>query len=116
MKRTRKSSGRPYPGPAFPPRGPFTILDEAKKIVFGRGESLYGHPRDNFLCLGEMWNAYLIKRGLMAPDSEGIQPRDVAMMKVLIKVAREAHSDSRDNLVDIAGYAATAERLDESQD
>jgi Domain of unknown function (DUF6378) len=90
-----------------------TVLTEASGLVFGPRAATYGHPKSNFTAIAAMWDAYLIKRGLLDEGSEGIQPRDVAMMHVLVKVAREAHKPTRDNLVDIAGYAATAERLEE---
>ena len=34
----------------------------------------------------------------------GLRPEDVAMMMMLVKVAREAHAPKRDNRVDGAGY------------
>jgi hypothetical protein len=74
---------------------------------------MYGHPRDNFATIACMWEAYLARRGLFNVDSAGLMPRDVAMLNALQKIARDAHLSTVDNLIDIAGYAATAERLDE---
>ena len=90
-----------------------SILRIAENAVYGPRAAAYGHPRSNFTCIAALWDAYLIKRGVLDEGSEGIQPRDVAMMCALIKIARDAHQPREDNLVDIAGYAATAQRLDE---
>lgn len=76
------------------------LLDEAKAIVCGDRDQQYGTPEDNFEIIAKLWSAYL----------EGsVTPFDVAMMMVLFKVAREATGQNkRDNLIDIAGYAACA--------
>ena len=87
------------------------VLTIAATLVYGHREKTYGHPRDNFKTIVDMWNAYLTRRGIVTDAL--IVERDVAMMFVLVKVAREGVAATRDNLVDIAGYAATAERLDE---
>lgn len=89
-----------------------SILDEAHRIVYGDRPRDYGHPRDNFGLISQLWGAYLLHSSYNA-DGE-LQPRDVAMMNILQKVARDTHRPKRDNLVDIAGYAATADRLDEA--
>lgn len=90
----------------------FSILDEARTIVYGRGEKEYGHPRDNFSDEADAWSAYLHARKLLDRDKQ-LEPRDVAQLHVLQKVIRDGNLAKRDNLVDIAGYALTAERVDE---
>lgn len=96
---------------------PKSILDEAKSLVYGERNAAYGHPRDNLKMIAEMWNSYLDEPPAIPtvdpPCNRKISPRNVAMMMVLVKVAREAQGPKRDNLTDIASYAATAERLDE---
>jgi hypothetical protein len=91
------------------------ITRVAENLVYGPRAERYGHPRDNFTCIAALWDAYLIKRGVIPADSEGISARDVAMMFVLVKVARDAHVAAEDNLIDIAGYAETAHRLNERE-
>ena len=81
-----------------------SILEEAIDITSGARREAYGHPRESFERIAKMWSAYM---------SHEIGPRDVAMMMVLLKTCREANSAKRDSLVDIAGYARTAELLDE---
>lgn len=89
--------------------GADTVLGEARSIVDGERQAAYGHPKANFDCAAWMISAYLTKRGTTRIDAH-----DVAMLQILNKVAREAHSRKRDNIVDIAGYARTAEMVDEA--
>lgn len=92
-------------GERFPP--PFdaadkstrqSILDAAAKCVTGDREQDYGNPENSFQMIAELWSAY-----------KGIEfsPVDVAAMMCLLKIGRIAGgSESIDNWVDIAGYAA----------
>lgn len=86
-------------------RGGPTVLEEAASLTSGDREKAYGHPRENFGRIASMWEAYL---------GVPVSGRQVAMCMVLVKVARDAHQPKRDNLVDVAGYARTAERLGEA--
>lgn len=73
------------------------ILDLAKGIVDGDREEMYGKPEESFYLISRLWSDYL---------EEVILPEDVAMMMVLLKVARSKNGFCIDNYVDIAGYAA----------
>jgi hypothetical protein len=84
---------------------PSNILTEALKVTEDRQEK-YGPPNENFKRIAELWTAYL-------NTDINFTERDVAMMMVLLKIARDVHSAQRDNLVDIAGYARTVEMLNE---
>lgn len=76
------------------------LLDEAKAIVCGDRDQQYGKPEDSFCVIAKLWSDYIMRY---------LDERDVAMMMILLKVVREATGQSkRDNLVDIAGYAACA--------
>lgn len=88
------------------------ILEEARKIVYGRGEKEYGHPRDNFGDLAKCWTAYLHARKVL-PRGQSLGPRDVAQMFVLTKVIRDGNQYKHDNLVDQIGYTLTAYRVEE---
>jgi hypothetical protein len=81
-----------------------TILEEAQNVVHGPRREDYDHPKRNFDRICRMWSAIL-----------GIEvtPRQHALCMIAVKLARDAHAPKRDNLVDIAGYAATIELLDE---
>ena len=76
------------------------ILDRAKAIVTGEREKQYGKPEDNFAIVAGLWSAY---------TGYKFSPIDVAMMMVLLKVARiKTGVGTVDSFVDLAGYAACA--------
>lgn len=79
-----------------------SVLDEARAIVNGDRNKAYGKPEESFTTISNYWETYL---GI------DISPKDVAMMMILLKVARNEHKAKRDNLVDICGYAACAEKI-----
>jgi hypothetical protein len=79
-----------------------TILEEAQRLVYGDRERVYGHPREDFARTAAMWSALFGRR---------FEARDVALAMMCVKLSREAHQHKRDNLVDIAGYAAALDRL-----
>lgn len=81
---------------------PLTILAEADKIVNGTRQTDYGTGEKNLTRIAAMWSAYL---------GTHITARQVTMMMVLLKVSRDAHKEKRDNLVDLAGYAALADEV-----
>ena len=75
-------------------------LDIAKEIVCKDREGTYGKPEDNFKLIADLWSAY-----------KGVEftSHDVAMMMILLKIARiSAGKYKSDNYIDIAGYAACA--------
>lgn len=74
------------------------ILNDAEKIVNGEREGQYGSPEDNFQKIADMWTAYL---------GFPVDPKDVAAMMIMLKVARIGSGmGSLDCWEDIAGYAA----------
>lgn len=77
------------------------ILRRADAIAGADRARDYGHPRDNFRRIADLWNAYVSH---MPDDQPGITPEDVAAMMILMKIARQQHTPKDDNLVDIAGY------------
>lgn len=79
------------------------ILSKAEEIVTGARETTYGSPEDSFRTIAGLWGSYL---------GTDISPTDVAMLMVLLKVARSRGSARyADNYIDIAGYAACAGEL-----
>ena len=76
------------------------ILTKADFIIKGHRNNMYGKPEDSFTHIAALWGDYL---------DRDISPRDVAMMMVLLKIARSQHDENyTDNYVDICGYAALA--------
>jgi hypothetical protein len=85
---------------------------EAKDIVLGARRYTYGHPADNFDFIAGLWQATI---GHKLKDGESVDLRDVAMMMLQVKVAREYNAPKRDNIVDIIGYAyAYQESIEET--
>lgn len=80
------------------------ILDEAKGLVCRDRNSDYGHPKDDFERTAQIWSA-IIGRTITA--------RQVALCMIGVKMSRECHRPKRDNRVDMAGYAATLDMVDE---
>lgn len=74
-------------------------LEQAINIVCADRDQMYGTPEDNFSTIAGYWTHYL---------GTNIGPEDVAVMMILMKIARISASEykSVDSWVDIAGYAA----------
>ena len=81
---------------------PEGILEEAIRITSGDRRRDYDHPTPNHQRIADLWNAYLNLR--KTPDAD-ISALDVATMMILLKIARAAHTPTRDTYVDIAGYS-----------
>ena len=78
---------------SFLPRQ-LSCLEEATQVVRQRREN-YGSPRENFNRIGVMWSQVL---------GRPLSNRQVGLMMICVKIARDVPSPQRDNLVDIAGY------------
>lgn len=89
----------PQPNPAKPRSSRTIVLEQATAIVSGERQDQYGNPEDSFQRIADYWTPYLGKP---------VTPKDVAMLLILMKVAREQNQHKLDSLVDIAGYAALA--------
>lgn len=89
-----------------------SILEEAQRIIHGARNVAYGHPRDNFAAISGLWNGYL--DAMATGGRVHFSPQDVANMMILMKVGRVCNDNyHRDSYTDIAGYAGTAERMQE---
>lgn len=75
------------------------LLAQAATAIKDRQDS-YGAPAQDFERIAMMWEQIF--------DCP-VSLRQVALAMIALKISREIHSHSRDNLVDIAGYAACAE-------
>ena len=84
------------------------ILREAARIVCGDRNEQYGNPEDSFRAIAEFWETYVRERCVSKGANVCIQAEDVAMMMVLLKVARTICGTKADTYIDIAGYAACA--------
>ena len=94
------------PDPSVP-----SILEEAMECTSGDRRRDYAHPLPNHQRIAAYWNAHLHSVGI-----EGVlTPADVALMMILLKVARQARTPKRDNLVDIAGYARCVAQIEQME-
>lgn len=85
------------------PRESESVLEEAYRLTRGDRNSQYGHPKEDHGRTASYWSTYL---------GRDIRPDQVAVMMILMKVARLGHSPAhRDSLTDIAGYADCCYRI-----
>jgi len=78
-------------------------LDKAKEIVNGARQENYGKPERNFNQIACYWSLYL---------DHDVSATDVALMMVLMKLARlQNKPDHDDSWIDIAGYAANGAEI-----
>lgn len=95
------------PEPPAPTRA--TILADAEACVCRDRESSYGSPSRNFKVAANMLADYI--SGKREPLD--IEPKDVAAMMCIIKLARiSTGSIKADNWIDLAGYAAIGGELE----
>lgn len=79
-----------------------TILVEADEAINGDRSRDYGTVTENFNNIAKMWSVILKKE---------VTADEVGLCMISMKVARQLNTYKRDNLVDIAGYAGTLEKL-----
>jgi hypothetical protein len=84
-----------------------TILQEAQRHVHGARNQDYGHPLDNHGRTAALWSTYL---------GQTITAEDVCMLNILQKISRGMNSITRDTLVDIAGYSANVEMVQDERE
>ena len=87
----------------FDPDG--SILASAHKAVHGARMEDYGHPKDNHQRTADLWSTYL---------GCTVTAEQVCFLNILQKISRSINKPTRDTLVDIAGYAANIEMIQEA--
>ncbi|MDA1338298.1 MAG: DUF6378 domain-containing protein [bacterium] len=81
----------------------FEILQQAEKLVNGDRDKTHGDKLENHKNISLLWSAYL---------ETTITPKDVAILMVLLKLARtKAGQFNIDDYVDACGYSAIAGEL-----
>lgn len=83
-----------------------TILQEAQRLVHGDRGADYGHPLDDFAKTALIWSAVL---------GVDVQPEQVALCMVGVKISREVNKPKRDNRVDGCGYFETLDMVYEEK-
>lgn len=82
------------------------IFEEANELIHGPRQASYDHPYYNFSRIAKIWSVVL---------GMEVTPEQVGLCMVGVKIAREAYSPKRDNLVDAAGYLGTIELVMEER-
>lgn len=82
------------------PIGHESVLQEAERIVNGARADSYGHPADHSSVVADLW------RAAFGWEADAYR---VNLAMALFKIARADVGRSRDSLVDVCGYARTAE-------
>ncbi|AMS01046.1 hypothetical protein SEA_ARCHERNM_52 [Mycobacterium phage ArcherNM] len=81
-----------------------SILTQAEEIINGQRALDYGDALENHQRIANLWNTYLQKNV--------VDHNDVAMMMILLKIARFMENGyHHDTVVDIAGYAGVLEKM-----
>lgn len=80
------------------------ILNKVNNVLLERAAS-HGDYRENFNTIARLWSDYL--------DLEGeLRSKDVAMMMILLKIARaKGGNSSEDDFIDMIGYAKLGSEL-----
>ena len=90
------------------------VLDTASNLINGDRASDYGDAEDMHQLIANLWSDYLNHLPATDDGIVCIEPDQVAMMMVLMKVARSTASPKFDTYVDIAGYAALGSEMTKS--
>jgi len=86
-----------------------SVLDDAKDIIYGDREKVYGAPDKNLVAIAGYWSNHLLTRFGVFHEITGA---DVCVMMTLLKAARLGNNlTHRDSLVDAVGYLALLERI-----
>lgn len=86
-----------------------SILQEADAVAGQDRSRDYGHPLPNHERIAAIWNVQIGPK-LNSP----ITAREVALMMIGLKLAREVNTPKRDNLIDAAGYVKCVDMIDEA--
>jgi len=82
-------------------KSPESILLQADDLIHGDRAQQYGDVHENFGRWSDLCKAMNIF----------LEPKDLAVVMILGKLAREVNKHKRDNLRDAAGYLGLADEL-----
>jgi len=95
-----------------------SILDTAKRIVNKDRNKSYGHPSVDFGRVAGQLTALGFRVRDPRADlddntamTRDISAKDIPIIQICVKLSRQMNHYNPDSLVDIAGYAATAEKV-----
>jgi len=77
-----------------------TLLDQAKDLINGDRKHDYGDARVDFAKIATMWSAIF---------GVPVEPFQVPLAMICVKISRHLHRQKPDNIADLAGYAGLLE-------
>lgn len=83
-----------------------SILQQAHQLITGDRQKDYGNPASNLGIIAAQWNSYIEQK---YGDIVNLNAEDVCWMMALLKMSRQMHKSSPDNLIDAAGYIGLIE-------
>ena len=83
-----------------------SILEEAQRLIYGDRHEAYGPAGESFARTGRIM-------GILLHLDRDISASEVAMFFIVHKLNRESYKAKRDNRVDIAGYVALLDDIEE---
>ena len=86
--------------------------EEALDLICGPRMEFYGPPQENLQDIADTWTPY-VTRALKVRGC--LNATDVTMLMVMLKAIRQVRGYHRDSSVDICGYAALAEVLNDPE-
>lgn len=93
-----------------PPPGDPSLLEMAAAILQER-RSEYGPMHESFASVAQMWSS-ILGRDVSLPGEDKVTSEQVALMMIAFKLCRHIGGGSRDDLVDICGYAELLDQLE----
>ncbi len=84
-------------------------LEQAQQLINGDRKSDYGDAYLNHQRIADLWTIYLSRSAAIE-----LSPTDVAVMMMLLKIARVMNQHKDDSYVDICGYAALAAEMSQN--
>lgn len=78
------------------------VLETANSLIYGDRQKAYGSAAKNFTDIGVGWANIL---------GVPVSAEQVGIMMIWLKCCRQLNKASRDNLVDICGYAGCIEKV-----
>lgn len=79
-----------------------SVLHEAQRLITTDRNNAYDHPLDNFARIAKGWSVVF---------NAEVTEEQVALAMTWVKICREVHKHSRDNIVDGAGYLGTLQMV-----